>query len=116
MTALLLIIKYMADICDNDSIVIEDSIRQSFFMFMDNIAPQIFENVFNSWAIRLLQSGLGVASQGSAGGMPNNNQELEALKMQRLRSKLVDAFYCWIKLRLPDKVFESLTSTCSTLL
>ncbi len=26
-TALLLIIKYMADICDNDSIVIEDSIR-----------------------------------------------------------------------------------------
>ena len=27
-TALLLIIKYMADICDNDSIVIEDSMRQ----------------------------------------------------------------------------------------
>ena len=41
-TALLLILKYMADICDNDSIVIEDSIRQSFYTFMDNVAQQIF--------------------------------------------------------------------------
>jgi hypothetical protein len=30
-TALLLIIKYMAEMCDNDSVVIEDSIRQNFF-------------------------------------------------------------------------------------
>jgi hypothetical protein len=62
----MLIIKYMADICDNDSIVIEDSMRQQFFNFMDNIAPQIFEGVFNNWAIRLLQSGLGVASSSKA--------------------------------------------------
>jgi len=106
-TALLLIIKYMADICDNDSIVIEDSIRQSFFTFMDNISQQIFEGVFNYWAGKLLQSGLGVAASkaqpsppGSA--IPTDRQEIEALKLQRLRSKLVDAFYCWIKLRLPD--------------
>ena len=83
---------------------------------MDNIAGQIFENVFNSWAGKLLTSGLGVASAGSAGGIPKDSQELESLKMQRLRSKLVDAFYCWIKLRLPDQVFESLTSSCPVLL
>jgi len=35
---LLLILKYMASDCDNDSIVIEDSIRQNFFVFMDKIA------------------------------------------------------------------------------
>lgn len=35
---LLLILKYMASDCDNDSIVIEDSIRQNYYLFMDKIA------------------------------------------------------------------------------
>jgi hypothetical protein len=47
---------------------------------MDAVAPQIFLNVFNSWAAKLLQSGLGVASPSSP-GMPRDNEELEALKM-----------------------------------
>jgi hypothetical protein len=120
-TALLLIIKYMADICDNDSIVIEDSIRQSFFNFMDNISQQIFEGIFNYWAGKLLQSGLGVAAskthQSAPGtAIPTDRQEIEALKLQRLRSKLVDAFYCWIKLRLPDQVLETLTTNCASLI
>ena len=32
---LLLILKYMATDCDNDSIVIEDSLRENFFRFLD---------------------------------------------------------------------------------
>jgi hypothetical protein len=36
--------------------------------------------------------------------------------MQRLRSKLVDAFYNWIKLRLPDSVFSGLTVNCPALI
>lgn len=43
-------------------------------------------------------------------------QELETLKMQRLRSKLVDAFYNWIKLRLPDEIFQTLTQKYPALL
>ena len=42
-TCLLLILKYMASDCDNDSIVIEDSIRHNFYNFIDSIAPQVFE-------------------------------------------------------------------------
>lgn len=42
-TCLLLVLKYMAADCDNDSIVVEDSIRHNFFAFIDNIAPQVFE-------------------------------------------------------------------------
>jgi hypothetical protein len=85
-TALFLIIKYMADICDNDSIVIEDSMRQQFFTFMDNIAAQIFEGIFNLWAGKLLQSGLGVAASAKSASpgvsaIPTDRQELEALKM-----------------------------------
>lgn len=37
-TCLLMILKYMASDCDNDSIVIEDSIRSNYFLFMDAIA------------------------------------------------------------------------------
>lgn len=36
--------------------------------------------------------------------------------MQRLRSKLVEAFYNWIRLRLPDQVFEGLTNNYPALL
>ena len=72
--------------------------------------------IFNQWAEKLLASGLGVAVSSPATGIPKSQQELESLKMQRLRSKLVDAFYCWLKLRLPDSVFESLTSNCPSLL
>jgi hypothetical protein len=42
-TCLLLILKYMASDCDNDSIVIEDSIRQNFYHFIDSIAPLVFD-------------------------------------------------------------------------
>ena len=47
----------MASDCDNDSIVIEDSIRQNFYHFMDKIASQIFGGVFNLWAQKILESG-----------------------------------------------------------
>lgn len=45
-----------------------------------------------------------------------SNEEREALKMQRLRSKLIDAFYNWIKIRLPDQIFESLPTQYPSLL
>jgi Exportin 1-like protein len=101
-TCLLLILKYMASDCDNDSIVIEDSIRQNFFQFVDAIAPQVFDQIFNQWAQKLLAGGLGLVTRESA---PRQGESLETLKMQRLRSKLVEAFYHWIKLKLPDRVF-----------
>lgn len=57
-TSLLLILKYMASECDNSSIVIEDSIRQNFFGFMDKVAYQIFDQVFNQWASKILEAGV----------------------------------------------------------
>jgi hypothetical protein len=54
----------MASDCDNDSIVIEDSIRQNFYTFMDKVAYQIFDQVFNQWASKILQAGLSNIKQG----------------------------------------------------
>jgi hypothetical protein len=48
----------MASECDNSSIVIEDSIRQNFFGFMDKVAYQIFDQVFNQWASKILEAGV----------------------------------------------------------
>ncbi len=53
-TCLLLILKYMASECDNDYIVLEDSIKHNYFMFIDQIAPQVFELIFNQWATKIL--------------------------------------------------------------
>lgn len=61
---LLMIIKYMASDCDNDSIVIEDSMRREFFQFLDDISPQVFEQVFNAWAANLLAGGKGIFVRG----------------------------------------------------
>jgi hypothetical protein len=36
--------------------------------------------------------------------------------MQRLRSKLVEAFYCWLKIKLPDEIFQSLTTAFPSLI
>lgn len=48
-----MVLKYMADYCDNDSIVIEESIRTSFFNFLDHISPLVFDSIFNLWAMKI---------------------------------------------------------------
>jgi len=55
---LLSILKYMADDCDHESIVVEDSIRTSFFNYLDSQAAEtVFKAIFNQWAenITLIQ-------------------------------------------------------------
>jgi len=37
-TCLLQVLKYMANDCDNESIVIEDSIRRNFYRYMDSVS------------------------------------------------------------------------------
>lgn len=51
---LLQILKYMANDCDNDSIVVEVSTRDQFFEYLDKVARhQIFVGIFNQWAMKL---------------------------------------------------------------
>jgi hypothetical protein len=55
-TCLLSTLTYMANDCDNDSIVIEDSIRQAFFEYLDQSARVlVFKNILDSWALRIPQ-------------------------------------------------------------
>jgi hypothetical protein len=38
--------------------------------------------------------------------------EKQSEKITLLKRQIIDTFYCWIKLRLPDKVFANLVSDC----
>ncbi|CDW74356.1 arm repeat-containing protein [Stylonychia lemnae] len=96
-TCLLMILKYMASDCDNDSIVIEDSLRSNYFKYLDEISGRVFEQIFNLWAQKINQQVI-------------NLESTDDYKLQKLKSKLVDAFYNWIKLKLPDEVITNLTT------
>lgn len=50
---LLSIVRYLASEVDDESIVIEQSIRESFFDYIDAIANTIFTDVLDHWAKRL---------------------------------------------------------------
>ena len=52
--ALLMILNYMASDCDNDAIVIEDSVRRSFYTFLDQTAHKVFLEIYNEWAKRII--------------------------------------------------------------
>ena len=54
---LLQILTYFASDCDNDDIVIEESIRKQFYNFIDQMAPTIFSKIFNDLAHKI-QAGL----------------------------------------------------------
>lgn len=116
----LMILKYMASDCDNDSIVIEESVRGDFFQFLDEIAPQVFDQVFNAWSIKLLAGNLGQIARPAGGhrqlGASTSENEREQLKIQKMRSKLVEAFQHWIKIRLPASFFQSLADKNEALL
>jgi hypothetical protein len=88
----------MANDCDNDSIVIEDSIRKTCFKFMNGLSrEQVFKGILDCWALRV-------------------SLEPTDPKLQRMKRYLVDTFFCWIKLRLPDELFVGLVHDCPNLL
>jgi hypothetical protein len=48
-------LKYMANECDNNSIVIEESIRKSFYLFLNEKSLNcVLYNILNLWATKLL--------------------------------------------------------------
>jgi hypothetical protein len=50
---LLNIVRYLASEVDDEAIVIEQSIRESFFDYLDTISNTIFNDVLDYWANRL---------------------------------------------------------------
>lgn len=46
----------MANDCDNESIVIEDSIRRNFYKFMDSVSRHlVFQQILEQWSQKISQ-------------------------------------------------------------
>ena len=90
---LLRILRYMAEDCDNEQIVVEESIKESYFAFLDSHARQhIFLNIFNQWALNI----------------PSLPPQSDPNKITFLQNRLMDTFLSWVKLSLPKEVFENM--------
>lgn len=53
---LLQVLKYMANDCDNESIVIEDSIRKAFYRYLDSVSRhKVIKQILDHWSARITQ-------------------------------------------------------------
>ena len=51
---MLQVLKYMANDCDNETIVIEDSIRRAFYNTMDALSrEQVFKGILDQWSMKI---------------------------------------------------------------
>ena len=92
---LLQVLKYMANDCDNESIVVEDSIRTQFYQFLDSVSQEkVFKAILDHWSSKI-------------------SAEVPSTKLDQFKKQILDAFYCWIKLRLPREVFVNITTDCA---
>ena len=44
----------MAEDCDNEQIVVEESVKESYYGYLDSHARElVFKNIFNQWALNI---------------------------------------------------------------
>ena len=53
----------MASECEDDGIVIEESLRESYFDFIDLACDIVFQSIYNTWSSKVLASTLGEATE-----------------------------------------------------
>ena len=50
---LLKILEYFASECEDESIVIEESLRESLFDYIDSMSDAVFTQIYNEWSLKL---------------------------------------------------------------
>ena len=81
------IIEYLASECEDESIVIEETIRESYFDYIDIICDSLMQDIFTPWSSKILARDMGESTP----------EDIDQLKIN-----LIKAFKEWMKLRLPD--------------
>jgi hypothetical protein len=79
---LLQILEYFASECEDENIVIEESLRELLFDFMDQIVEQVFVEILTPFC--------------------NQNTSVD------LKIGVIKAFYQWMRLKLPDQIIMNL--------
>ena len=92
----------MASECEDDGIVIEESLRESYFDYIDVACDVVFQQIYNTWSTKILAN---------AGG-----NALEQKAISEIKDSIVHGFYKWIQLRLPDETIIGLPTSNTALL
>ena len=95
------IIEYLASECEDDSIVIEETIRESFFDFIDTICDSVMADIFTPWSSKIMARDMGECTP----------EDVDLLKIN-----LIKAFTAWMTLRLPDHTLQNLPSVNTPIL
>ena len=83
----------MASECEDDGIVIEESLRESYFDFIDIICDDVLQHIYNQWSTKLITTGA---------------DQVDKMDLIILKDSIVYGFYKWIQLRLPDQTIIDL--------
>lgn len=94
------IIGFMASECEDEGIVIEETLRESFFEYLDRIAAFVFKEVHTFWSDQII----------------NNQVQLDTSQTQKLKNFICHSFFQWIRLKLPAGVISSFVSQNKSLL
>jgi len=92
--SLLTVTEYIATECENEDIVIEESLRESMYNYIDVIAPDLFTSIFNFLSERILNEEL--QTWGS-------KEEIQKVKLGILKSVTN-----WLKMKLPEQFISEL--------
>lgn len=94
----------MATECDNEEIVIEESVRSSFYEFLDEIAEEVFTEILDAWALRLLSGG-------------GKDAFFEGFtKAGEFSGSIVSTINQWLRLELPDALIANMPAKNKNLL
>lgn len=89
---LLKILEYFASECEDENIVIEESLRESLFDYIDDMSKIVFTQIYNEWSQKL-----------------SDDQTV-------LRVLIANGFYRWIKMKLPSETIVNITQANQALL
>lgn len=90
----LYVIRCLASECEDDEIVIEETLRQSYYNWMDEISEGIFKDGLEKWAA-------GLRSGEVAAALMNGNEK-DGKLLSELKFQLMDTHYYWVKMTIPD--------------
>lgn len=105
---LLTILRYLASEVDDESIVIEQSLRESFFDYIDSLSNTVFCEILNYWANRLALHRSGSTDKFFAAS--------SNAKADEFAKNIIIVLNSWRKVELPDDTIMNLPKSNASLM
>mmetsp|Transcript_4399 Transcript_4399/g.7464 ORF Transcript_4399/g.7464 Transcript_4399/m.7464 type:complete len:343 (-) Transcript_4399:2119-3147(-) len=105
LVSLLLHVKYLASECENEDIVIEESVRESFYSYLDVIAPFVLGDLLNKWGSLIMG---GQVQMIESEELRTSLLQFTLVKRRMLEKEILCTLTQFAKLKLPDELIVNL--------